>query len=83
MLKIKINQGGLRFKGNRYEFILCWGGNYCFLERNPKTILPPNHVTDERTEPRGYKNNIVHAKTLRSSPWSLFQWDCEDVMLQP
>ena len=31
------------------SIILCWGGNYCFLEGNPKTVLPPNYmyVTDD------------------------------------
>ena len=65
------------------QFILCWRGNYCFLQGNPKFVLPPNHVRSERTEPPVSKKNVGHAKTLRGSLRSLFQWNCDDVMLQP
>ena len=48
--------------------ILCWGGNYCFLKGNPKTVLPPNHMTaGEGTEPHVSKKNVRHTQTPRSS----------------
>ena len=38
------------------------------IEGNPKTVLPPNHVTDERTEARISKKNVgTQRPTIRSS----------------
>ena len=43
--------------------IPCWGGNYCFLEGNPKAVFPPNHVMDAQREPRVSEINVEHAKS--------------------
>ena len=40
-------------------FFYVGGGNYRFLEGNPKTVLPLNHVTGKWTEPRVSKKKLL------------------------